>query len=336
VTRETLQDTPANALPLLRASRAQSLLGFWDAAGMLVLYVVLLVACSLFIRNFFSASNLSALAQSITSVGIVSCGMLFCLASGDFDLSVGSVAAVSGIVAVMTINATGSVVVGMAAGLAAGTFVGTVNGFVIARLRVNALITTLATMQIVRGLGYMISHHAAIGSLSPAFNRLFGRYTLLSIPTPVWLMAGCFLLFGILLHKTVFGRNTLAIGGNPEAARLAGINIVGTKIAIFALQGCVAALAGTVDASTLNIADPKASVGLELNVISACVLGGVSLTGGVGTILAAIVGTLIMGTVQNAMYAKNIDSDYQYLVSGGILLAAALYDQLKQRLTGTG
>ncbi len=146
-------------------------------------------------------------------------------------------------------------------------------------------------------------------------------------------MIGAFVVCGFLLHKTTFGRNTLAIGGNSEAARLAGINTKRTKILIFTLQGALAALAGVVEASQVSLGNPNGSVGLELRVISACVLGGVSLTGGVGTILAVIVGTLIMGTVQNAMDLNGINTNYQYIVSGGILLAAVMFDQLKRRWT---
>jgi L-arabinose transport system permease protein len=299
---------------------------------MLVLYAALLAACAVSIPRFFSGANLGSLAQLVTSVGIVACGMLFCLASGDFDLSVGAVAAFAGIVAVTAANASGSATMGIAAGLATGAGIGLVNGFVIAGLRINALITTLATMQIVRGLAYLASQNTVVGSENAVFDKLFGSLTFLSVPSPVWLMGGCFVLFGFLLHCTTFGRNTLAIGGNLEAARLAGIAVTRTRITIFVLQGALAALAGIVEASQLHLADPKGSVGLELQVISACVLGGVSMTGGVGTILAIIVGTLIMGTAQNAMNAKSIPSNYQYLVSGGILLAAVLYDRAKQRL----
>jgi L-arabinose transport system permease protein len=300
---------------------------------MLVLYLGLLALCSALIPRFFTVPTFAALGQLVTAVGIVACGMLFCLASGDFDLSVGSTAALAGIVAVMAANATGSAAAGVAAGLAAGAAVGLVNGFVVAKLRINALITTLAMMQVVRGLAYLLANNQVVGSENARFDKLFGSYTIAGIPTPVCLMAACFVAAGVLLHLTTFGRNTLAIGGNAEAARLAGVATVRTKILIFVLTGALAGLAGIVEASQQHIADPKAAVGLELSAISACVLGGVSLTGGVGTILAAVVGTLFMGTVQVAMNAKSVPSSYQYLITGGILLGAALYDRLKQRLT---
>jgi L-arabinose transport system permease protein len=323
----------------------QGIVRAWDLGGMAVLYVCLFAACAIWIPNFLSASNLAGLGQSVITVGIVACGMLFCLASGDFDLSVGSVAACSAVVAVMVINRmTGDpsnmsawpMVAGITAGLLAGAGFGLVNGVVIAKLRINALITTLATMQIARGMAFIASKHQSVGSLNVPFNKAFGTRTFLSLPVPIWVLIGCILACGFLLHMTVFGRKTLAIGGNVTAARYAGINVTQTKILIFVLQGLLAALAGIVDASQLQNADPKTYTDLALAAISACVLGGVSLTGGVGTILAVVVGTLIMGTVQNAMNARNVDPDYQYLITGGILLATALYDRLKQRVMARG
>jgi len=138
-------------------------------------------------------------------------------------------------------------------------------------------------------------------------------------------------VYGVILNRTTFGRNTLAIGGNKEAALLAGISVARTKIVIFALQGAMAAFAGVVLASQMTSGQPNSSQGFSLDVISACVLGGVSLAGGVGTISGTIAGVLIMGTVQNVMNLQNVDTFYQYVARGGILLAAVLFDQLKKR-----
>jgi L-arabinose transport system permease protein len=185
-------------------------------------------------------------------------------------------------------------------------------------------------MQIVRGLAFIISGGSAVGSASTRFG-LLGNSVFVGLPTPVWVMGGCFVFFGLLLHKTIFGRSALAIGGNREAARLAGIPVTRDKIIIFAMQGLIAGFAGVMEASQMTSGQPNSRQGLELSVISACVLGGVSLTGGVGSILAVIVGALIMGTVQNAMDLLNVPTFYQYLVSGLILLGAVLFDKLKQR-----
>jgi len=255
---------------------------------------------------------------------------MFCLASRDFDLSVGSTVAFAGVFCAIVSNATGSVVIGIGASLIAGALVGFVNGAVIAKLKINALITTLATMEIVRGLAFIASHGQAVGVTSEAFFTL-GSAEFLSLPVPVWVTLACFVVFGVLLNKTIYGRNTLAIGGNPDAARLAGVAVDRVRIAIFLIQGLVAALAGIILASRMTSGQPNAGEGFELNVISACVLGGVSLMGGRASISGVLVGVLIMGTVQNAMSLMNIDAFYQYLVRGAILLIAVLVDQLKNR-----
>jgi L-arabinose transport system permease protein len=298
--------------------------------GMLAVFLVLFVGVSLFVPNFLSVINMRGLALSVATVGIISCTMLFCLAAGDFDLSVGSVVALSGVLAAVVINVTHNVFLGIAAGIAAGGLVGLVNGTVVAGIGINALITTLATMQIVRGFSYIVSDGKAVGVGESSFFTL-GISSFLSIPTPVLIMVACFVVFGILLNRTIFGRNTLAIGGNAEAARLAGIDVTRTKIIIFTLQGLMAGFAGVILASRMTSGQPATAQGLELQVISACVLGGVSLTGGVGTITGMIVGVLIMGTVQNAMNLLNVPPFYQYVASGSILLAAVLFDRLKRR-----
>jgi L-arabinose transport system permease protein len=296
---------------------------------MLVVFLVLFCAASLLVENFFTWRNVvMSLGLSVTTVGIIACTMLFCLAAGEFDLSVGSTVALAGVLAATLTNLSGHVAVGLAGGVLAGGAVGLLNGVVIARLGVNALIATLATMQIVRGLGLMVSGGSAVGVSNEGFYTL-GNSRLL-LPTPVWILIGALVVFGLLLHRTTFGRNALAIGGNAEAARLAGIGVTRIKITIFVLQGLMAGFAGVISASQMTSGQPNTAQGLELRVISACVLGGVSLAGGVGSILNVVVGVLIMGTVQNVMDLLNVPTFYQYVASGAILLAAVLLDRIKQ------
>ncbi|WP_309714593.1 L-arabinose ABC transporter permease AraH [Armatimonas sp.] len=302
----------------------------WQNNGMLLVCALLFLVLSFTVPNFATVENAKGLTMSVTTVGIVACTMLFCLAAGDFDLSVGSVVALAGVVAALVINKTGNIALAIAIPVALGFGVGAINGFVIARLGINALITTLATMQIVRGFARLLADGSSIGISNEAFGKL-GQYKLLEFQSPVWVMVLCFVVFGLLLNKTIYGRNTLAIGGNSEAARLSGVNVVRTKILIFAVQGAVAALAGVLLASRVSSGQPNTSEGLELQVISGCVLGGVSLTGGVGTISGMIVGVFIMGAVQNAMNLLNIPTFWQLVASGAILLAAVLLDKLKNR-----
>lgn len=317
--------------------KAKKTFGFgrvWDNFGMLVVFVALFIACSIFVPNFASFINMKGLGLAISMSGIVACGMLFCLASGDFDLSVASVIACAGVTTAVVINDTESLWLGVAAGLVLGVLCGLVNGFVIAKLKINALITTLATMQIVRGLAYIISDGKAVGIEDERFFVL-GYANWLGLPAPIWIMALCMVIFGFLLNRTTFGRNTLAIGGNEEAARLAGVPVVRTKIIIFILSGLVSAVAGIILASRMTSGQPMTSLGYELIVISACVLGGVSMKGGIGKISYVVAGVLILGTVENAMNLLNISPFSQYVVRGVILLAAVIFDRYKQKAKRT-
>ncbi|MGR9247992.1 MULTISPECIES: L-arabinose ABC transporter permease AraH [Rhizobium] len=301
--------------------------------GLVVIFAAAFVIVSLFVPNFLTERNMLGLLQSVVTIGIVACTMMFCLASRDFDLSVGSIVAFSGMIAVMVSNATGSIPVGLLAALLCGAVVGFVNGIVIARFRINALITTLATMQIVRGLALIASDGRAVGINDPDFYQLaLSRF--LTVPTPIWIMLILFILFGFVLNRTVFGKNTLAIGGNPEASRLAGVNVVNMRIWIFALQGLVCGIAGILLASRITSGQPNAATGLELSVISACVLGGVSLAGGRAAMSGVIVGVLIMGIAENVMNLLNIQAFYQYVVRGLILLIAVLLDNLRSSAAG--
>lgn len=302
----------------------------WRKCGMLVVFFGLFLLCALFVPHFPTFINMKGLGLSVSMSGMVACAMLFCLACGDLDLSVASVIACSGVVTAVLINVTGSVILGVVSGLISGAIFGLINGVLIAKLHVNALITTLATMQIARGLGYIISGGKAVGISNESFFALGNSY-LLGIPTPIWLTILTFSVFSFLLNCTIYGRNTLAIGGNEEAARLAGVNVVKTKIVIFTVSGLISALAGIVLAARMTSGQPMTSLGFELVVISACVLGGVSLRGGVGKISYVIAGTLILGTLENVMNLINVSPFAQYVVRGTVLLTAVIFDRYKQK-----
>lgn len=302
----------------------------WQSAGMVLVLALLLILSVAFVPNFTKWDNVKGLLLAVSLVGMISCTMLFCLAGGDFDLSVGSTVALAGVLAALTINKYGNTPLALMIPIAAGALIGTVNGFVIARIGINALITTLATMQIVRGVAYLASNGSSIGVFDQGLTGL-ATWSWLGVQASVYYMIALFIVFGFLLNRTVFGRSTLAIGGNAEASRLAGLPVVRTKVLIFMLQGAVAAFAGVILAARVSSGNPDTAKGLELQVISSCVLGGVSLTGGIGTISGMIVGVLIMGVVQNSMSLLNIDAFWQLVASGVVLLAAVMLDRLKTR-----
>lgn len=301
---------------------------FLGEAGMVVIFLVAFVLVSLLVPSFFTERNLLGVLQAIVTVGIVAGTMMLCLATRDFDLSVGSTAALAGIIAVMVSNATGSLLLGILAALAVGAAVGLVNGFFVAWLKINPLITTLATMQIVRGAALILANGRAIGMSHPDFPAL-ALTRIVGLPLPVVVMLVAFVVAGFVLNRTVFGRNVLAIGGNPEGARLAGVQVRMTRTLIFTAQGAAAALAGILLTARIASGQPTAGQGLELSVISACVLGGVSLAGGRATISGVIIGVMILGIADNAMNLLNIQAFYQYLVRGTILLAAVTIDSMR-------
>jgi L-arabinose transport system permease protein len=301
--------------------------------GLVLLFLLALVIVSATVPNFMTQRNVLGLLQSVVTIGIVACTMMLCLASRDFDLSVGSTVAFTGMTAVMVSNSAESIAIGLLAALVAGMVVGLVNGVVIAKLKINALITTLATMQIVRGLALIASDGRAVGVDDPAYFDI-AQAAPFDVPLPIVVMVMAFCVFGFVLNRTVFGRNTLAIGGNPEASRLAGVNVGTLRIWIFTLQGLACAVAGILLSSRITSGQPNAAQGLELSVISACVLGGVSLAGGRAAISGVLVGVLIMGIAENVMNLLNIQAFYQYVVRGVILLLAVLLDNLRTRVTG--
>lgn len=305
--------------------------GLSTTLGPMAVLLVLMAALSVFVPDFLSVRNMQGLVLAVSLVGAVATTMMLVLAMREVDLSVGSLVALSGVLTAEVISNTGSVALGIGAGLAAGAAVGLINGFVVAKLRINSLIATLAMMEIVRGAAFLASGGEAVAIPEESFYVL-GTGKFLGLSFPVWITLLCFVLFGFVLNATVFGRNVLAIGGNAEAARLAGVPVDRVKIIVFTVHGLVTALAGIVLAARITSGQPNTSLGLELQVISACVLGGVSLSGGVASIGGVIVGVLIMGAAQNALNLLDVPTFYQYVVRGGILLIAVILDQLRQRV----
>ncbi|MGP9497606.1 L-arabinose ABC transporter permease AraH [Halomonas sp. AOP43-D1-4] len=300
-----------------------------DTSGLIAVFMLLFIALAVFIPDFLTGRNMVGLLLSITLIGSLATTMMLVLALGEVDLSVASIVAFAGVVAAVVTSSTGSVFIGVIGGIVAGGAVGAFNGFVIARFGINSLIATLAAMEFVRGLAYITSGGDAVMITVPGFFDL-GSASFLGLTLPVWTMLACFVIFGVVLNMTAFGRNVLATGGNSEAASLAGVNVRRLKIIVFGLQGVVAGVVGVLLASRMGLGDPNTSMGLELAVISACVLGGVALSGGVATITGVVVGVLIMGCVQNAMGLLNVPTFYQYLVRGAILLLAVMFDRWKQ------
>lgn len=284
-------------------------------------------------ENFLTLNNLENVSKQLAVVGVVSIGMTIVLISGGVDLSVGSVAALSGVVtSLLWIEVSIPLPLATLLGLLSGTLVGFLNGFMVTFMKINPLITTLGTFSIVRGLAFVLSA-GQTNQLNDEVFKFLGRGEVFGISFSLLLMIFLYALFFIIMRYTQFGRNLYAIGGSPDAARLAGIPVTRHLLIAYTLCGTLAALSGLIIASQLASSAPRAAVGLEFTVITAVILGGTSLAGGKGTLIGTLVGVVILRTLSNGMTITNVESWWQDVASGTALILAVGFDQIRIRVS---
>jgi len=288
------------------------------------------VAMSFASDVFLTSANLQALLLSMFTDAIIAIGMTILLVSGGFDLSVGSVAALSGAVAAQAMAAGMPVPLAILCGLALGAGIGAVNGSVIAKIGINPFITTLAMMSIARGALQVMMQGRNISDLPEAF-KVIGQGNILDVQAPIWIAVILVVVGDWLMRKTRFFRQNYYLGGNEKAAVLSGIRVDRLKIFNYALTGFLAALAGVVYTARMGSATVTAGVGWELRVISAVVIGGASLQGGEGTVLGAFLGCVLMAMIMNSLTLLNVNQYWTTLVIGATLLLAVLADTFGRR-----
>ncbi|HEX8139200.1 MAG TPA: ABC transporter permease [Pyrinomonadaceae bacterium] len=303
----------------------------WQRVAEYVIVVAIVLESIVFAviaPQFLSVPNLINVALSIAITGILAVGMTAVILTGGIDLSVGSVAALAGVVAAM-IAASGSVLLGCLAALAIGLLVGLFNGVMVAQFRVPPFVTTLAMLTICRGLAFIVTGGRSIGNLPASFGFL-GRDRLVGVPVPVLLMLAVFAAGWFLLRHTTFGRYVYAVGGNPEAAYLAGVSIKSVTLLVYLLNGLLVGLAGLVLSSRLGAGVPNAGLQYELDVIAAVVVGGTSLMGGRGSMIATFWGAVFIGILNNGLNLAGIDPYMQKIALGVVILLAVLADQINK------
>jgi ribose transport system permease protein len=274
---------------------------------------------------FMTFANWSALLLQVSLECIVAIGMTILLASGGFDLSVGSTFGLAGAVTAMAIVSGVPPTIAFFLGLGTGTVIGFLNGFIIARIGINPFVTTLAMMSMVRGVLLVITRGRNIAGLPEAFGVL-GQGSLYGVQNPIWISLLMVLIGDILLRKSRFFRQNYYLGGNERAAVLSGIKVERLKIFNYALTGMLAAFSGILMTARLGAASVTAGSGLELKVITAVIIGGASLKGGEGTILGSFLGSLLMGILVGALTILGVDVYWNTLVIGATLLLAVLID----------
>ncbi len=292
-----------------------------DYAFMLAFVILILVAASSS-DVFFTQRNIGNLLRQIVTNGLISLGMLVVILTGGIDLSVGSIVALSGILAAGLQNQM-PLPLAILFALIAGGVAGMLNGILIAHLRLPAFIVTLGTMIAIRGAVFVYSQTPQVPS-NPAFRALLGGGFIGPVPVPAIIMLACFPLVWLFLNRTTSGRAIVAIGGNEEAVRLAGINVKGHILLAYVLSGLFSGLAGVILASRLGIAQPSVGSAYELDAIAAVVIGGGILGGGGGGALGTFGGVLTLGLIDNLLNLFDVQSYWQQIFKGLIILLAVL------------
>ena len=297
----------------------------------LLTLIVLCAVTALMTDRFLSPFNLTNILVQSSIMAVIAMGMTFVIVGGGFDLSVGSTAALSGCIAAMLMPG-GGVMLGVLGGVAAGATVGLANGFVIAMLGVNPFITTLGTMVLVRGVVFIITGGAPIGDegLPPAFIA-FGSQRLFGVHYLVWVPVVLLAVLTFIMRSTPYGRRVYATGGGREAAYLSGVPVRRVISSTYIWCGALAGLAGVMLAARLQSGQPTAGEFYELTAIAAVVLGGASLHGGEGTPTKSVIGVFIMVVLGNALNLLNVDSYWQRVAVGAVIIAAAAADRLRSR-----
>jgi ribose transport system permease protein len=299
--------------------------------GIVLAFVALFVSLSLSTDTFLRTRNLLNILDQSAPVGIIACAVTICIIAGVFDLSTGSIFGVAAVVACKVANYADPVL-GIGLGILTGLVLGIVNGVLVHATRINSFIGTLATSIAFRGLAIITTGGMIVTVTSPTFG-LLGRSDLLGAKYTVWVFAIFFVVTAFLLAATTFGRAVYAVGGNAEAARLSGIRVGLVRGSCFALSGLAAGIAGVLSASRTSSAQADLGTGLELAAIAAAVVGGTSILGGEGAVWRGVLGVLTLATIGNGFDLLNIDTTYQMIVQGGLILTAVAADQLLRRRT---
>ncbi|MGQ9857045.1 MAG: ABC transporter permease [Fervidobacterium sp.] len=285
----------------------------------------LVILFSILSDRFFTVSNFINVLRQVSMQAIIAFGMTIVIISGGIDLSVGSVFALSAAI-LASIVSKGSIALGIIVALATGAGFGLVNGFIIAKAKLQPFIVTLATMAIARSLTLAYTEGMPITGFPDAF-RFIGSGDIVGIPVPILIMFGFLALMFYITTYTKFGLYAYSIGGNETAARLSGVKVDAYKISFYMLSGLLSAVSAIILTSRLNSAQPTFGVGYELDAIAAVVLGGASLSGGKGSVIGTFFGALIMGILNNGMNILNVSPFYQDAVKGIVILTAVLVER---------
>ena len=323
-----MQTTTVSAKQHRGAGRQLRLIS--ERYGIVFVLIPLIVLFGLLNPAFLSLANIFNIFRQISIYGIMAVGMTMVIMCGHIDLSVGAIVAFTGVVAAMALQNGASVLVALAAGCLSGLIVGLINGFLTVTFNVPSLLITLGTMTAIRGLGLLITAGRPIPGLSEDFKWLGGGF-LFDTPVPIIIMLIVYAIGWFIMSQTTYGRHIYSTGGNLEAAKLSGINTKRVIMWALGINGLLAGLSGVIWAARLASGQPVVGQGYELQVIAASVLGGTSLAGGQGEILATLAGALIIGILHNGLNLLGVSPYWQMVAMGLVIVLAVILDSLRHR-----
>ena len=305
-------------------------IGIHNFSLILALLCLIIIFGSLRGDVFFSSRNILNMGLGIAILGVLAISQTAVIISGGLDISVGSIVGLTTVAVASTIQATDAASLGIVAGIVIGGLAGLVNGVIITYGRVNAIIATLGTMAIFRGVAFIISDGQSISIFDDTFRQI-GIGRILGIPIPIWVLGLTAVCFQVFLAKSIIGRNFYAIGGNPIVAKFAGINLSRYRVGIYVMSGAVAGIGGILLAARTGSGQPiSGSQGLELEAITAAFLGGCAMQGGKGTVAGALLGVAVIGILNNGMILTSVPTFYQFLAKGSLLILAVIFAEYQQ------
>lgn len=306
-----------------------------DNQGIIIaaILVVIMIVLSIMSPDFLTYKNMMNVVRQVAMVVIAGSAVTLLMIAGNMDLSVGSIIAFSGVMCAKAAVAGAPMIVAILVGMAFGGLIGLINGLVVVKLKITPVIATLGTMYAASGLAYIVCDGVAVTSGIPSSFKVLGTGYVGPFPIPLLLTVVVVAIFVFVQKKTVAGKYAVAIGGNQTAARLSGLNVGGYTILYFVLSGLLTGLAACVMASRLGVGQPNTGDGFEFDVIVAVVLGGTSLAGGKGSVIGMVVGAFIVGFLSNGLNLMGVQSFWQSVFKGIVLVAAVVLDRvLKEKV----
>lgn len=310
----------------IKEKKSEGAIAFLLNNKAIVILIGVVIIAAFLSEHFFTAKNLLNILRQVSTTGILAAAFTCVLACGYIDLSVGSLLGMLGIIMAKlstSANLPFATVVVIAIGL--GALCGAVNGLIITGLRVNFFIATLATQLVFRGINYVICNNSSISGLPPEYASVGQQYWG-PLPAPVYIMILFTVIIAVILYRTTFGRHIVATGGNIEAARVSGVNVNAVIIGVYVIMGIAAAIGALIITGRAMSGQPSAGEGMEMDAIAAAVIGGTALSGGKGNVVGSIIGCILIGMIGNVLNIMGVNSNYQLIVKGLIILSAVVLD----------